>query len=63
MMKNILKRVFKRIVKSMAEVYGPPVICFAFAMIFISIFPDGPYWPIPVFIILVIIYFPRFVKW
>jgi len=62
-MKNLMTRFFKRIFKSLFFVYAPVILVLAFALFYLKLFPDGPLWPIPVFVVLVIIYFPLIVKW
>ena len=47
----------------MIEVYAPPFLILTFAVIFVQIFPEGPLWPIAVFVLIVIMVFPRIFKW
>ncbi|HAI04838.1 hypothetical protein CBI35_12080 [Pantoea sp. AV62] len=61
-MRNLIIRVFKRIFKSWISLYGPALLTLAFAVALFQIFPDGPLWPVPVFAVLVIIFFHRLVK-
>ncbi|PQL29981.1 hypothetical protein C5L22_04880 [Pantoea ananatis] len=63
MIKNIICRFFRIIFKSMIEVYAPPFLILTFAVIFVQIFPEGPLWPIAVFVLIVIMVFPRIFKW
>ena len=58
-MLNFFKRLLKRIVKSLLSYYGPTILTILFAFLLLHFFPNGPLWPIPVFIVLVI----AFVKW
>ncbi|WP_308420871.1 hypothetical protein [Hafnia psychrotolerans] len=58
-MMNLIKRLFKRIFRSLVSYYGPAVLTMIFAFVLLHFFPNGPLWPIPLFLVFVIV----FVKW
>jgi len=62
MMMNLIKRFFKRVFKSLFGLYAPSLLTCAFAFIWIHFFPDGPLWPVPVFLIFIIYIFVHHLK-
>ncbi|RKQ41189.1 hypothetical protein D8M09_02255 [Enterobacter sp. R1(2018)] len=62
-MMNFIKRIFKRLVKSLFSMCGPALLTIIFALLQAHFFPGSPVWPIGVFFILIMITFGRCVKW
>nr|WP_259267279.1 hypothetical protein [Buttiauxella sp. BIGb0471] len=62
-MMNFIKRFFRRVFRSLISMYGPALLTLIFAVTLFQFFPDGPIWPVPIFSVLVIIIFYRYVKW
>ncbi|MEM6161393.1 hypothetical protein AAH446_12720 [Erwinia sp. P6884] len=60
---NLIKRFFKRVFKSLFSMYGPALLTLLFAVVLVQIFPDGPLWPVPVFLVFMLVIFGRYVKW
>lgn len=61
-MMNFIRRVFKRFFKSLFSMYGPAVLTLIFAVVLVRFLPDGPLWPVPLFFVIVIVIFYRYVK-
>lgn len=59
MLFDLIKRVFKRIFKSLISLYGPSVLTVLFALTQAWLFPQSPLWLIPMFLLCTII----FIKW
>ena len=62
-MMNLIKRFFKRIFKSLVGLYAPQAIIITYALVQINVFPSVPLWFVPLFAIIVIYIFARYVKW
>ena len=58
-MMELINRVFTRIFRSLLSYYGPAVLTIMFSFALLNFFPEGPLWPIPVFLVFSIV----FVKW
>lgn len=63
MLLNIIKRLLRRVFTSLIGLYAPPAIIITYAVIQINLFPAAPLWLVPVFAIVVIYIFSRYVKW
>ncbi|WP_367273559.1 hypothetical protein [Pluralibacter sp.] len=62
-MMNIIKRLFRRLFKSLVSFYGPALLTIIFALLQAHFFPGSPVWPIGVFFIFIMVIFGRYVKW
>nr|WP_025901994.1 hypothetical protein [Tatumella sp. UCD-D_suzukii] len=62
-MMNLAIRIFKRLFRSLFSMYGPALLTLLFAAVLVQFFPDGPIWPVPVFLVLMLFIFGRYVKW
>jgi hypothetical protein len=60
---NLIKRIFKRLFKSLVSLYGPALLTLLFAVVLVQFFPEGPIWPVGVFAIFMLVIFDRYVKW
>ncbi|EIW9478783.1 hypothetical protein FYL58_15670 [Klebsiella aerogenes] len=56
--KSLLKRFFKTLISA----YVPALLVVIFAVVFFRFFPEGPVWPVGVFVIFIIYVFARYVK-
>ncbi|KKB03023.1 hypothetical protein TN98_18680 [Pantoea anthophila] len=54
-MTNVIKRLFRRIFKSLLSDYGPTALTLAFALVQALFFPDSPIWLIPIFFVSVMV--------
>lgn len=63
MMMNLIKRLFRRLFRSMISPYVPTAITIIFAIVQGYLFPDSPVWPVGVFFIFVALIYARYVKW
>ncbi len=63
MLLNIIKRLLKRIFTSLIGLYAPQAIIIAYALFQIILFPSAPLWFVPIFALIVIYIFSRYVKW
>lgn len=55
-MMDLIKRIFRRIFRTLVSYYGPSVLTLLFAVIFFQILPDGPLWPVPIFFIVMVFF-------
>ncbi|MCX0500328.1 hypothetical protein D3M71_14335 [Erwinia billingiae] len=62
-MNNIIIRIFRRLFRSLISDYGPSVLTIIFAIVQGFIFPDSPLWLIPIFFLVMVYVFTRYVKW
>ena len=62
-MMNLIKRIIKRLFKSLIFPYVPAVLTLVFAVVLVHFFPDGPIWPVGIFFIFMVCIFARYVKW
>ncbi|NIF23865.1 hypothetical protein F3J40_19985 [Pantoea sp. Acro-835] len=62
-MMNYVIRFFKRLFKSYFSIYGPALLTIVFAVTLFQILPNSPLWPVPLFFVIVIVLFYRYVKW
>nr|WP_114195388.1 hypothetical protein [Edaphovirga cremea] len=62
-MMNFIRRFFKRLFKSLFSMYGPALLTLLFAVVLVHFFPDGPIWPVPIFLVFMLVIFGRYVKW
>ncbi|WP_306462029.1 hypothetical protein, partial [Serratia marcescens] len=51
-MVHLVKRLFRRIFRSLVSYYGPVVLTIIFALAQGVLFPNGPMWLIPLFFVL-----------
>uniref|UniRef100_A0A483YEB7 Uncharacterized protein n=1 Tax=Klebsiella pneumoniae TaxID=573 RepID=A0A483YEB7_KLEPN len=61
-MMNLIKRLLRRIFRSLISYYGPAVLTILFAMAQGLFFPETPLWLVPLFFVFVIVLFYRFVN-
>ncbi|MFC0139339.1 hypothetical protein ACFFJN_04025 [Erwinia mallotivora] len=54
-MMNLIKRLFRRIFRSLISYYGPALLTLLFAVVFFQFFPDGPVWPVPLFFVFLLV--------
>nr|WP_073980984.1 hypothetical protein [Erwinia sp. ErVv1] len=62
-MMNLIRRFFRRLFRSLFSMYGPAVLTLIFAVVLVRFFPDGPIWPVPIFLLFMLFIFGRYVKW
>ncbi|HIE9825265.1 TPA: hypothetical protein ACXRWW_000229 [Klebsiella variicola subsp. variicola] len=61
-MMNFIKRLLRRIFRSLISYYGPAVLTILFAVTQGLFFPKTPLWLVPLFFVFVIVMFYRFAK-
>ncbi|PLR35594.1 hypothetical protein CYR32_10395 [Chimaeribacter coloradensis] len=61
-MMNFVRRFFNRLIKSLFSMYSPALLTLLFAVVLVQIFPNGPIWPVPVFLVFMLIIFGRYMK-
>ncbi|POT55281.1 hypothetical protein C3432_23640 [Citrobacter amalonaticus] len=62
-MMNFVGKIFKRLLRSLFSMYGPALLTLLFAVVLVQFFPDGPVWPVPIFLVFMLVIFGRYVKW
>lgn len=62
MIMEFIGRFFKRLFKSLFSMYAPALLTLLFAIVLVQIFPDGPIWPVPIFLIFMLVIFGCYVK-
>ncbi|OMP93785.1 hypothetical protein BZP36_14350 [Raoultella terrigena] len=58
-----IRRMLLWLCRQLFSLYAPSICVIIFVLIYIPLFPDGPFWPVGLFIILIIYIFARYVKW
>ncbi len=61
-MVDFIKRCFNRLCKSLFLLYAPQILILFFAIVFFKMFPDGPLWPVGVFVVFIVFVFARYLK-
>ncbi|WP_297206479.1 hypothetical protein [uncultured Pluralibacter sp.] len=58
-----IRRFLRRVFRSLFSMYGPALLTVLFAVFFFQLFPEGPLWAVPLFLIFLLVIFHRYVKW